>query len=221
VDGRGPNWIHGAHENPLVPLLPLTTPPSVAFDPYESGAGVLHIPAPGGPKLRVKDAADGIFMQVMLAIARAEEYSRRFGRTVDRRWSLGDYLGVAAEVKYGVSVPRGLGPEHGDGDGEWEKERVRVREFETRFMMEGGNGGVVGVVGKIIGGSGDGEGGSGSGGGAGAEDGNRGIDTPVSPEGKAKVFMQMGELWGAWVGEPLGKQGLRWFIMEEGMEGGK
>ncbi|KAF8419007.1 hypothetical protein EV426DRAFT_709517 [Tirmania nivea] len=197
----GPNWIHGTHENPLTPFLPLTTPPSVVFDPYVSGAGLLHIHAPRGPKILGKDVADGVFTQVMLAIVRAEEYSRRFGKKVDGRWSLRDYLWVAAEVKYGVSVPRDLGAEHGDG--EWEKERVRVREFEKGFMVEEVN---EGMVRKIIGGSG-------------SEDCSRDIGTTMPTEEKAIFFMQMAEFWGAWVGEPLGEQSLRWLIMEEGMEG--
>lgn len=202
--GRGPNWIHGIHENPLVPLLSLTTPPSVSFNPYEFGVGWQHIPAPGGPKIPTKDAADGIFAQVMLAIGRAENYSRRLKKEVDVRWSLKDYLGVAAEVRYGVSVPRDPGAEH-EGE-EWEKEKVRVREFERKFMEEGDDGGKR----KITGGSG-----------SGSEGDGRDIDTTISSEEKARLFMQMAELWGAWVGEPVEKQGLRWLIMEEGMEGGK
>ena len=73
-------------------------------------------------------------------------------------------------------------------------------------MEEGDDGGKR----KITGGSG-----------SGSEGDGRDIDTTISSEEKARLFMQMAELWGAWVGEPVEKQGLRWLIMEEGMEGGK
>ena len=211
---RGPNWIHGTHENPLVPYLPLTTPPSISFDPYEPGGGILYIPAPGGPEVVPKHVADEILTLVLLACARAEEYSQKFGKSVDGRWSLGDYLGVAAEVKYGVNVPRVWDGGNG-GDGEWEKERRRVREFERRFMGEGGDGV---VKQKILGDSWSGDSREGE---KGGESGDDSTDSTLSPEEKAIVFMQMAELWGAWVGEPLEKQSLRWLIMEEGMEGGE
>lgn len=153
------------------------------------------------PRLALpREISDELFGSVMLGIARAEEYSKVFGKKVDKRWSLRDYLGVVTCVRYGV--PWG----HKNEDEAWERERQQVVEFEERFKGDEVDEGTEGIMGEIVGGQ---------------EDVKGNEQDEYSEEEKAKIFIEMAELWGAWVGEELGKQSLRWFIMEEGMEGCK
>lgn len=203
-------------------LLTLTQPESVIYVPYSGGGKAVHVfpfPISGAhsPAVVNQQLASEIFDAVSAAIARAEIYSRRYTYKVDKRWSLKDYLRIAAEEKY-LSGSNGcaettLGKE-GEEDEEWKSEWRRVRDFEREWVVDDikcdtSESSTVGEVQRVKNHERKGL------------NGINGEENSVmaSREAKYKLFMQMSESWGAWVGEELGRQSLRWFIMEEGMEG--
>lgn len=204
-------------------LLTLTQPESVIYAPYsEGGNEVVHVPPSPisgayAPAVVNQQLATEVFNAVTAAIARAEAYSLRYTYEVDKRWSLKDYLRIAAEEKYlrGSNSCYGtISQQEGEEDEEWKSERRRVRDFEKAWVVDNVECGAsessaVGEVQRV----------------KNHENGGlNGIcreknNVTASGEEKYKLFMQMSEFWGTWVGEELGRQSLRWFIMEEGMEG--
>lgn len=172
---RGPNWIHGTSNNPIVPLSQMSQ------SQLHQYSDICPIFTPDG---EVMDQAEADELQDLLwrVIERAVEYSKGCYTAIPADKSFYDYCVEKAEELFGSSP---------------DTVTASDREQEGAGIVDGGGKGGV------------------------RRGGHEHVRWKGQEERRKEIWLAMAEMWGMFIGSSVKRQSLKFFFLEEPLEGGE